>query len=106
MKKISNIVVSTDFSVTARNAFRYAKGLATVLNASISVVHVKEYMMSTYDLASTTVMQITELKANRALENFIADETIDSGKGHNFFPRNGLDIRTQVLTTLDKQPKK
>ncbi len=97
MKNIQNIVVPTDFSVTARNAFNYAKGLAHVLNASITVVHVKEYLMSSYDLGSTTVSQITELEANQALQNFIEDESMNERKVHTTFPSHKLGIKTQIL---------
>lgn len=42
MKKIQNITVGIDFSVTARGAYRYAKSLAQTLGATLTAVHVKE----------------------------------------------------------------
>ena len=97
MKNIQNIVVPTDFSVTARNAFNYAKGLAHVLKASITIVHVKEYMMSSFELGSTTVSQITELEANQALQNFIEDESTNERKGNSNYPSHNIGIKTQIL---------
>ena len=97
MKNIKNIVVPTDFSVTSRNAFGYSKGLATELDASITVVHVKEYFMPSYDLASVNVTQITELEANQSLQNFIDDEAADKEMLNNNFPSRKLQIKTQIL---------
>ena len=53
MKKIKNIIVAIDFSVTARNAYRYAKGLAVTLNTELTLVHVKESLMIVSDVMIT-----------------------------------------------------
>jgi len=50
MKKIKNIIVAIDFSVTARNAYRYAKGLAASLGAELTLVHVKEHLVIVSDV--------------------------------------------------------
>jgi len=97
MKNIKNIVVPTDFSVTSRNAFGYSKGLASVLDATITVVHVKEYLMPSYDLASVNVTQITESEANQALQNFINDEASEKEIMNNYFTSHKTQIKTQIL---------
>lgn len=51
MKTIKNIVVPTDFSATARNAFNFAQILAEALDAEITVVHVKEYLLPASEIA-------------------------------------------------------
>jgi nucleotide-binding universal stress UspA family protein len=56
MKKIRNILVPTDFSVSARNAFHYARGLAEALDANLTVVHVKEYFLPTSELSMTPLL--------------------------------------------------
>ena len=53
MKKIKNIIVAIDFSVTSRNAYRYAKGLAVTLNAELTLIHVKENIMIVSDVMIT-----------------------------------------------------
>jgi hypothetical protein len=50
MKKINNITVAVDFSVTARNAYRYANLLAQTLNADLTIVHAKENPMIVSDV--------------------------------------------------------
>lgn len=50
MKKIKNIIVAIDFSVTSRNVYCYAKALAKKLNASLTLVHVKEDLMVVSDV--------------------------------------------------------
>lgn len=81
MKKIKNIVVPTDFSVSARNAFFYAQGLAEVLDATLTVVHVKEYFLPTSELSMTPFFEIEEEKLlSEAIESFIgggSDEDSD-----------------------------
>lgn len=47
MKQIKNITVAVDFSAPALNAYRYAQGLAEMLNATLTVVAVKEVFKNT-----------------------------------------------------------
>jgi nucleotide-binding universal stress UspA family protein len=75
MKNIKNILVPTDFSVTARNAFQYAKTLAAITDAQITVVHIEQLLVM--DISVVRHPQATE-RLNEAMENFIADETEDS----------------------------
>jgi nucleotide-binding universal stress UspA family protein len=51
MKTIKNIIVPTDFSATARNAFNYAQVLAEALDAEITVVHVREFLLPASEIA-------------------------------------------------------
>ena len=60
MKKIQNIVVGIDFSVTARGAYRYAKSLAQTLGATLTVVHVKENNSGENELAKDLEQLIAE----------------------------------------------
>ena len=62
MKKIRNILVPTDFSVSARNAFHYAQGLAEALDANLTIVHVKEYFLPTSELSMTPLFELEEEK--------------------------------------------
>ena len=51
MKNIKHIIVPTDFSATARNAYYYAQVLAEALDADLTVVHVKEYLLPASEIA-------------------------------------------------------
>jgi nucleotide-binding universal stress UspA family protein len=79
MDKIKNIIVPTDFSVTARNAYQYALGMAEALDASITVVHVKEYFIPVSELNVAPFTETNEDYLNEAIDNFIAEEYIDDG---------------------------
>lgn len=73
MRKIKNIVVPTDFSETARNAFNYAKEFAPRIGATITVANVKEYLLPTSELAITVNPLYSEGETMEAFNNFIAD---------------------------------
>lgn len=75
MKKIKNILVATDFSSTARNAYHYAKRLAVTLGATITVVHIAEYFMpdSAIDVLAIPDIEVKRLTED-AMETFIAEE--------------------------------
>lgn len=81
MKKIKNILVPTDFSVSARNAFHYAQGLAEAMDANLTVVHVKEYFLPTSELSMTPLFELEEEKIlTEAIESFISEENnLDDG---------------------------
>jgi len=81
MKKIKNILVPTDFSVSAGNAFRYAKHLAEVLGATVTVVHVNESILPTSELAITPIADLEiNLLTQESMEMFVAeDNTSDDG---------------------------
>jgi nucleotide-binding universal stress UspA family protein len=75
MKNIKNILVPTDFSVTSRNAFHYAKILAEATDSLITVVHIEPILV--FDISVVRQYQATE-RLNEAMEAFVADETEDS----------------------------
>jgi nucleotide-binding universal stress UspA family protein len=74
MKNIKNILVPTDFSETARNAFHYAMRFAETLDATITVVHVKEYILPTDEvlLSPTSSIDINRM-TDDAMSEFIND---------------------------------
>ncbi|AEE53496.1 universal stress protein [Haliscomenobacter hydrossis] len=74
MRKIKNIIVPTDFSVTARNAYQYAQGLAQVLGASITVVHVKEHFIPVSELNIAPFFENEEIQLAEAMVMFVAEE--------------------------------
>ena len=75
MKKIKNIIVPTDFSVTSRNAYHYAKRLAVTLDATITVLHVDMYFMPIDELAIGSISEdeVTKM-SEEAMRELIADE--------------------------------
>ncbi len=74
MKKINNIIVATDFSITARNAYRYASALANTLNASLTVVHIKEGLIMVSDVVVTNTPDDDDKELIIDLEQLIAEE--------------------------------
>ena len=75
MKNIKNIIVPTDFSVTARNAYHYAKRLAITLDAAVTVVHVNSYFMPIPEVAIGSLSEDEVNKmAEEAMTSFVKDE--------------------------------
>lgn len=101
MKKIKNIVVPTDFSVSARNAFFYAQGLAEVLNATLTVVHVKEYFLPISELTMTPFFEIEEENLlAEALESFIGGESAEDSDVMTATQVQTRILRGDPVTTL------
>jgi nucleotide-binding universal stress UspA family protein len=75
MKKIKNIIVPTDFSVTSRNAYHYAKRLAITLDATITVLHVNQYFMPIDEVAIGSISEdeVTKM-SEEAMQAFVVDE--------------------------------
>ena len=75
MLNIKNILVPIDFSTTARNAYQYAKKLAEMLNASVTLINIEEYYMPISEIPFEPFAKdpnyITE-----EMENFIKDENL------------------------------
>lgn len=94
MKNIRNILVPTDFSETARNAFRYAMRLAETLDAAITVVHIKEYILPTDEvlLSPTSAMDINRM-TDEAMSEFISDRDGSHGGG-------SVMVQTKVHTKI------
>ena len=75
MKKIKNIIVPTDFSVTSRNAYHYAKRLAMTLDATITVLHVNQYFMPLDEVAIGSISEDEVFKmSEEAMNAFVVDE--------------------------------
>ncbi len=74
MKQIKNILVPTDFSVTARNAFRYAEHLAEKFSATITVVHVNEFFLPVSEVYVAPLLVNEEEDLKQAMNNFINEE--------------------------------
>lgn len=74
MKTITNILVPIDFSVGSRNAYRYAKALATNLNAKLTVVHVKEHSIMVSDTVIAPLPFEDEPQLYKDIEKFITEE--------------------------------
>ncbi len=93
MKNIKNILVPTDFSDTARNAYHYAKRLAITLGAAVTVVNVNEYFVPVSDIiiGSITEDEVEDM-SHEAMEAFIADED-----GCDAWAMSKHKVKTQVL---------
>lgn len=93
MKNIRNILVPTDFSVTSRNAYHYAKRLAITLDATVTVVHVNSYFMPIPEVA---IGSLSEDEVNKmseeAMTSFVKDE---DGTDHWKMMRH--PVKTRIL---------
>jgi nucleotide-binding universal stress UspA family protein len=103
MKKIKNIIVSTDFSVTSRQAYRYAKALANELNASLTIIHVKESLVMVSDDMNTPFAIEDERELVKDIEILMKEENLSdrnkTGNQHvsiNVFEGDVVDILTQL----------
>ena len=103
MKKIKNIIVTTDFSVTSRKAYNYAKALARTLNASLTIIHIKENLV----MVSDVMIMPFSIEDNEALtkdiETLMAEEdiathdvTIKQHVGIKIFGGDAATVLTQL----------
>lgn len=105
MKKIKNITVATDFSVTARNAYRYANALANELNAVLTIVHVKNDLMATSGVMPKSPLE-DDKKLISDIEALVAEE---NSATNNFKVNRDVKINIYlgnpvvVLTELSKR---
>ncbi|MES2761159.1 MAG: universal stress protein [Bacteroidota bacterium] len=74
MKPIKHIIVATDFSVTSRNAFRYAKALAGKLDAILTVVHIQEHLIMVSDVMTVPLPSESDKTVIKNMEAFISEE--------------------------------
>ncbi len=91
MKKVKNIIVPTDFSVTAKNALNYAKMLAQTLDAEVTVVHINEYFIPVSEIAVAPLSENEESQIKEAMDTFVSE---DAG--------NGVLVKSQLKTKLLK----
>lgn len=92
MKPIKNILVPTDFSATAQNAFVYAQYLAEILGAKITVAHVSEWYSPISDLTVAPVAVRSDTEILEAMNSFIA---FDSEKEASLTQK--VPIETTIL---------
>jgi nucleotide-binding universal stress UspA family protein len=82
MKTFKNIIVATDFSESATNAYHYARQIASHLNASLTVMNVFELPVLDPGVPNVyaTMPSIDELQkaAEKRLSNFIRETEDDS----------------------------
>jgi nucleotide-binding universal stress UspA family protein len=75
MKIIKNILVPTDFSATAHNAFEYAKMVAERFDAQITVVHVQPYLLAASEITIPIYGGDADERVKEAMNEFIADKS-------------------------------
>jgi nucleotide-binding universal stress UspA family protein len=95
MKSIKNILVPTDFSVTARNAYAYAKLLAQSLDAQITVVHVNEYFIPVSEIAVAPLSEHEDDRLTEAMETFISDDIRGESGGTSILVKN--NVKSKIL---------
>jgi len=93
MKNIKNIVVATDFSITARNAYRYALNLAKAFHATLTVIHVKESMIMVTDVVQTPVFNDDDSELMKDIQELIAEENLAEGVVATI-----LEVKIKILT--------
>ena len=93
MKKIKNIIVPTDFSVTSRNAYHYAVRLAETLDATVTVVHINEYFIPVSEIAIAPLSEQEESRLGEAMSLFIAEEDASE---------EGIMVKNKVKTRIIK----
>lgn len=71
---MKNIVVATDFSVTARNAYRYARALSKSLGVGLSIVHIKENVMNITDVVRTPFPSDNDRELIKDIEELVNEE--------------------------------
>ncbi len=75
MKKIKNITVPIDFSTTSRNAYQYAKNLAHVLNANVTVLNIKHNVIMASDVV-VAPLPIGDVDVMIEIQEFISEEDL------------------------------
>ncbi len=108
MKNIKHILVPVDFSVTSRNAYRYAVKLAEQLNAKLTVVHIIQNLVMVSDVMMAPFPLVDDKQLIQDLENFISEENAvinkDTIKGEvNINVHEGDPIN--ILTELSEKPE-
>lgn len=91
MKKIKNILVPTDFSLTAKNSFRYAKMLAETLDATVTVVHINEYFIPVSEIAIAPLSETEESQIEEAMDTFVSEDVAE-----------GVLVKSNVKTKILK----
>ncbi len=74
MNKKTQFVVPIDYTTNAHNALKYAEGLAKTIDAFITVVHVKEYIIPNTEIIYTPYIDIDDVSLKKAVEDFISSD--------------------------------
>jgi len=74
MKKIKNIIVATDFSITARRAYQYACALAKTIGAQLTIVHVKENFTIVSDVVVSSIPSAAHEQLIKDIEEMVTEE--------------------------------
>jgi len=102
MKNIKNILVPIDFSVTSRDAYRYAVKLAESLNAKLTVTHVIQNLIMVSDVMIAPFPLVDRIQIMRDIEQLISEEGSSKIKVDiEILEGNVVD----VLTELSKSNK-
>ena len=103
MKKIKNIIVSTDFSVTSRKAYKYAKALANELDASLTIIHVTESLVMVSDDMITPFAIEDEQELVKDIEILMKEEDLsvrnktgNQNVSIKIFEGDAVDVLTQL----------
>ncbi len=75
MKSITNILVPTDFSATAKNAFDYAQKLAEVFDAHVTVAHIEPTHSSASEITIPMYDQNNKAYIRKSMDQFIEEGT-------------------------------
>ena len=105
MRTITNILVPIDFSVSARNAYHYAKSLAIHLNARLTVVHIKEHSIMVSDVVMAPLQFEDEPQLFKDIEEFIIEEDTEMNTLNTINKTNIKVLRgdpASVLTDLSE----
>ncbi|MBC7411769.1 MAG: universal stress protein [Bacteroidia bacterium] len=105
MKQIKNIIVATDFSATSRNAYRYAKLLANSLNATLTVVYIRESMMMVADSSLVPYTIVDDAEFINQLEELVVEEnkTLQLAAIHNVKTKVGRGDVVDELVEISKE---
>ncbi len=89
MKTVTSILVPTDFSQVARNAFHYALRLADVLDASIDLLYCIPPSTANpgYGAFTTTISTVLDEEGQRDMDAFIRQGLGDAGREISYPPR-------------------
>lgn len=108
MKQLKNIIVAIDFSITARNAYRYAKGFANSVGATLTVVHIKENYLTTTETLIAPVVEKDEQVLRNDIRELISEEEqqadksiINSEVKIEIFNGNPVDVLIELSLKKD-----
>jgi len=90
---MKNITVATDLSVTARNAYRYARALSKTLNVGLSIVHIKENVLNITDVIETPFPSNKDLALIKDIEELVTEENNAMG-----IKTNERDVKIRILS--------